>query len=125
VQGQNVAGVNIASDSIDPLGRRIAVLMRESYGAAETLEDVVRLTMKRHPELGKAIQANGGGAWLDRCEHQGQEDLSGKGQASLLIKALVAVYQDQGRASEGNVSKGERDRGMKGDISRKNRAFSR
>jgi hypothetical protein len=88
-----VAGVNIARNSIDPLGQRIAALLRKNYASDRSLEDIAKMTLEKNPELMRAIDANGGSAWLDKCQHQGRADLSGQGRQSPLIQALATAYE--------------------------------
>jgi hypothetical protein len=94
-----VAGINIARDSIDPLGQRIAGLLRENYGANRSLEDMAIRTLEKHPDLVNTIYTNGGSAWLDKCQHQGREDMSGQGRESALVKALATAYEQQSAES--------------------------
>jgi hypothetical protein len=88
----NVEGVNIASNSIDPVGQQIAAMLRVNYSEARTLDDIAKLTIEQNPELVRIIAVNGGDNWLAKCEHQGRENLSGKGVGSPLVKALATAY---------------------------------
>jgi hypothetical protein len=88
----HVAGVNIASNSIDPVGQQIAAMLRVNYSEARSLDDIAKLTIEQNPELVRIIAVNGGDNWLAKCEHQGRENLSGKGAGSPLVKALATAY---------------------------------
>jgi hypothetical protein len=95
----NVAGVNIASNSVDPLGQKIALLLKENYEKDRPLAEVARMTFDRNPELARTIKVNGGESWLEKCEHKGNAELSGKGSSSPLVKALSVVYRDTQKVS--------------------------
>jgi hypothetical protein len=56
------------------------------------LDDIAKLTIEQNPELVRIIAVNGGDNWLAKCEHQGKENLSGKGVGSPLVKALATAY---------------------------------
>jgi hypothetical protein len=90
----HIAGVNIASNSIDPVGQQIAAMLRVNYSEARSLDDIAKLTIEQNPELVRIIAVNGGDNWLAKCEHQGRENLSGKGVGSPLVKALATAYGD-------------------------------
>jgi hypothetical protein len=89
----NIAGINISSNSLDPMGKRITELLTANYTKDLSIENVVQQTISKNPDLVKAIAANGGHKWLQKCSHYGNDELSGIGDKSPLIRALSKAFE--------------------------------